>query len=61
VVEHLFSSRSKDTSQATLFVFIRAVILRDDKFEYLKYLSGQAIQRAELAGDYPTSEPIEMP
>lgn len=61
LVEHLFSDRSKETSQSTLFVFIRAVILRDDKFEHLKYLSAEAASRAELAGDYPTSEPIEMP
>ena len=30
------------TTDSTLFVFIRPVILRDDKFEDLKYLSGRS-------------------
>jgi general secretion pathway protein D len=61
ILEYLFTSRSKDAQRITLFVFIRAVILRDDKFEDLKVLSCEAAGRVELGGDHPTSEPIEVP
>lgn len=60
VLEYLFSNRSMETRKSTLFVFIRAVILRDDKFEDLKVLSGDAAGQSELAGDYPASEPVEI-
>lgn len=59
-VEYLFSSRTSDKRQSTLYVFIKAVILRDDKFADLKNLSGTAAGEAELAGDGPKSEPVEM-
>ncbi len=60
LVEYLFSSRSKDARQATLFVFIRPVILRDDKFKHLKILSSQAATRAQLMSDFPSSEPAAV-
>jgi len=44
----------------TLFVFIRAVVLRDDKFAGLKVLSRHASSRAELTDDFPISEPVEI-
>lgn len=56
-LEYLFSNRTRTQSQSTIFVFLRAVVLRDDKFRYLKYLSDDAAMRAELPGDYPASEP----
>ncbi len=61
LVEYLFSNRSLDGRESTLFVFIRAVILRDDKFRDLKVLSREAGRRAELTADYPASEPVEIP
>jgi general secretion pathway protein D len=60
VLEYLFSSRHSETHKTTLFVFIRAVILRDDKFKDLKVLSREAAARAELPGDFPVSEPVEI-
>ena len=39
---------------------IRPVILRDDKFEDLKYLSARDAHAAELPRDYPMGEPIPM-
>ena len=60
ILEYLFSSRSNETHRTTLFVFIRAVILRDDKFESLKALSSQAAVRAGLASDPPVSEPVDI-
>lgn len=58
VLEYLFSNRRIDRSQTTLFVFIRAVILRDDQFENLKHISMDAARRAELEAGYPDSEPV---
>jgi general secretion pathway protein D len=59
-LEYLFSNRSRDTSRGTLFVFIRAVILRDDKFENLKVLSHEALGQVGLTDKYPASEPVEV-
>jgi len=56
----VFGSRTRGKSDQTLFVFIKPVILRDDKFEDLKYLSGGAMKRAGLGGDYPESRPIPI-
>ncbi|HOI56942.1 MAG TPA: type II secretion system protein GspD, partial [Phycisphaerae bacterium] len=60
VLEYLFSSRSKNRSENTLFVFIRPVILRDDQFDDLRYLSAQDRKLADLPEDTPTSEPMLM-
>ncbi len=60
VIEYLFSSRSTTTRKTTLFVFLRAVVLRDDQFEDLKMLSAEAAADAELPGDFPLSEPVEI-
>ena len=57
-LEYLFSSRSNTNSESTLFVFIRPVILRDDQFRDLKYLSEAALKRAELPSNDPTSAPL---
>jgi general secretion pathway protein D len=56
----LFGSRTRNTADSTLFVFIRPVILRDDKFEDLKYISGKSTKAAGLGGDVPVSRPIPM-
>ncbi len=60
VIEYLFSDRSTTDSESSLFVFIRPIILRDDRFRDLKYLSSQDLERAELPADYPASDPIAM-
>jgi general secretion pathway protein D len=59
-LEYLFSFRTKTTNKTTLFVFIRAIILRDDKFRDLKVISREAGYRAELEEDFPTSEPVTI-
>lgn len=56
----IFGSHARDLRDQTLFVFIKPVILRDDKFEDLKYLSERAMQEVELPGNYPSSSPIPM-
>ena len=60
VLEYLFSSRSKNASNTTLFVFVRPIILRDDQFRDLKFLSDRDIERAELPAAFPSSEPLVM-
>jgi type II secretory pathway component GspD/PulD (secretin) len=60
ILEYLFSSRSDNKEQGTLFVFLRPTILRDDQFADLKYLSEKEVGAAQLKGDYPESEPLLM-
>jgi general secretion pathway protein D len=60
IINLLFGSRSVQHSDTTLFVFIRPVILRDDKFDDLKYLSDRQTRKAGLPGAYPASEPIPI-
>ncbi|MEM8875888.1 MAG: secretin N-terminal domain-containing protein [Planctomycetota bacterium] len=50
LLEYVFSSRSETRSNATLFVFLRPVILRDDRFEDLRYWSGQDLRAAGELG-----------
>ena len=58
LLELLFSSRSVTESRSTLFVFIKPVILRDDRFADLRYLSGEAMDAANLPPDLPRSSPM---
>lgn len=60
ILKYLFGTRTSNNSDSTLFVFIRPLILRDDKFEDLKYLSARHLAVAGLPGDYPISEPVPM-
>jgi type II secretory pathway component GspD/PulD (secretin) len=60
VLEYLFSNRTTTDQNTTLFVFIRPVILRDDKFEDLKFLSAEDVRQAGIPADFPTSEPLMM-
>lgn len=63
ILEHLFSSRTKTDSTATLFVFLKPVVLRDDRFEDLKYISAADLKTAGLDSDpdgLPKSEPLIM-
>jgi type II secretory pathway component GspD/PulD (secretin) len=57
-LKYLFSSTSKTNTQSTLFAFIRPIILRDDRFRDLKYLSEKDVSSAGLASDVPASEPL---
>lgn len=61
ILKYLFSSRTTTNRNTTLFVFIRPVILRDDQFEDLKFLSGRDLGAAETEGDFPASEPLAIP
>ena len=56
----LFGTRQRNVNDSTLFVFIKPVILRDDKFADLKYLSGNVLRVAELPGDFPEVSRVPM-
>ena len=60
ILGYLFGTRSVDRQDLTLFVFIHPVILRDDKFEDLKFLSGTQRKAAGLKDDFPVSRPLLM-
>jgi len=60
IIKYLFGTTDITNSQSTLFVFIRPTILRDDKFEDLKYLSESELASAELPPNLPASDPILM-
>lgn len=60
VLKYLVGSASKTNSDSTLFVFIRPIILRDDQFTDLKYLSDKDLELAELPPNFPGSEPLIM-
>lgn len=57
VIRKLVSSESANGKQTSLFIFLKPVILRDDKFEDLKYYSDRDLDRATEPGDYPASLP----
>lgn len=60
LVKYLFGLHTETKSQTTLFVFIRPIVLRDDQFEDLKYLSEKDLACADLPSNYPRSEPLIM-
>lgn len=60
IIEYLFSYRVLSKSNSTLFVFVRPVILRDDSFADLKYISHDQLTTALIPDGFPSSEPILM-
>jgi general secretion pathway protein D len=60
IVNWMIGSRSQTRQDLTLFVFIKPTILRDDRFEDLKYVSGKALKDVGLPGSYPSSSPIPV-
>ncbi|MEM9420574.1 MAG: secretin N-terminal domain-containing protein [Planctomycetota bacterium] len=61
VLEYLFTSRSVTESESTLFVFLRPVILRDDRFADLKFYSAGDIKKGGLPPEFPSSDPMLIP
>jgi type II secretory pathway component GspD/PulD (secretin) len=60
ILELLLGTRTKAKQDVTLFVFIRPVILRDDRFGDLKFLSEKALNDVGVSGQYPKSSPIPI-
>jgi len=61
VLNYLFSNRNNMSERVTIFVFLRPIILRDDQFKDLKFLSERDIESAGVPGNFPRSEPIALP
>ena len=60
LIKDIIGSHTNANNETTLFVFIKPVILRDDKFQDLRYLSDRAVKRAGIDGNYPESRPIPI-
>jgi len=60
VIRELLGTHRTDNAETTLFVFIRPVILRDDRFQDLKYLSERDVKVAGVATDDLVSEPLTL-
>lgn len=58
LLRHLLSKTTSQMSGSSLFVFLRPVILRDDKFRELKYLSERDTRGANVNGTFPVSQPL---
>jgi general secretion pathway protein D len=58
ILKDLTSLQTRSFTQTTLFVFLRPVILKDDKFRDLKYLSDRDINCAQEPSNYPQSCPL---
>lgn len=58
VVRELFGLTSGADARSSMFVFLRPVILRDDKFRDLRFLSDRDGKRACLEPNYPPFGPI---
>jgi general secretion pathway protein D len=55
LLKHLFSNETDSTGRERLYIFVRPIILRDDKFEDLKYLSERDLENAEIPSNLPVS------
>lgn len=58
IIGPAFGNETDNQANTTLFVFLRPIILRDDKFVDLKYLSAEEAAHAELESDDPPSSPL---
>ncbi len=61
VVRELTGHTTNNWAETSLFVFLRPVILRDDKFKDLKYLSEEELVDACLPGHYPVTPSLSIP
>ncbi|MEM9942050.1 MAG: secretin N-terminal domain-containing protein [Planctomycetota bacterium] len=58
ILNRLTSDEARGIEDQRLFVFIRPVILRDDKFRDLRFLSASERKRACIPDDLPQSNPV---
>ncbi len=61
IVRDLTGTTIRGLDQTSLFVFLRPVILRDDKFKDLKYVSEEELDDACLPGEFPASRSLSIP
>ncbi len=56
VLKYLLGIEEINSSESTLFAFVRVQILRDDEFADLKFLSDRDLAMAQMPPNYPDSE-----
>lgn len=61
ILRRISSLETQDNSDEMLFIFLRPVILRDDKFRDLIHLSEVDQRNACIPGDFPKSAPVLIP
>jgi general secretion pathway protein D len=57
IVRELTSLATEEQQTTSFFLFIRPIVLRDDRFADLRYLSNVSAKQAEIDGEYPVSVP----
>jgi len=60
LLKYVGGSETQAKTSSSMFVFIKPIILRDDRFKDLKFLSRRDVSDAGLPSRYPCSEPIWM-
>ncbi|MDR1964342.1 MAG: hypothetical protein LBQ50_11230 [Planctomycetaceae bacterium] len=60
ILKYLASTENDNKKHTSLFVFLKPIILRDDKFKDLKYLSDQDVRSAQIRATLPQSKPLVM-
>ncbi|MDR2756500.1 MAG: hypothetical protein LBC20_12415, partial [Planctomycetaceae bacterium] len=60
ILKYLASTENDNKKNTSLFVFLKPIILRDDKFKDLKYLSDQDARSAQIRATLPQSRPLVM-
>jgi general secretion pathway protein D len=58
ILKHAVTNRTNQFTSSAVFIFLKPIILRDDKFRDLKYFSERDVFRAYIPGDYPVSQPL---
>ena len=58
ILNRLTSLEVDSSDESKLFVFIKPVVLRDDKFRDLRFLSEEKRREASVADDLPFSSPV---
>ena len=60
ILRAVASLQTKGHQTTSFFLFIRPLILHDDKFADLRYVSQKAARNAELENEHPVSRPVMM-
>ena len=58
LLRYLGGNEVKDRSSSAMFIFLKPIILRDDKHKDLRFLSERDVKCAGVCPDFPTSEPV---
>ena len=58
IVRDIAGLQQENGQQTSLFVFLKPIILREDKFKDLRFLSDVELRTAELPTNFPSNEPL---